>query len=140
VALGVEHSSLDQDVKRAAQQTGYQVSPDPMPEEDLFIRSDQYSFVQQGIPSVNVTDGMQSTDPKINGLELTKKWLTTIYHTPRDNMGQAFNYESAAKAAGVSFRLGYEVAQDDDPPRWNRNDFFGDKFAAPSKADSKGGK
>jgi hypothetical protein len=140
VALGVEHSSLDQDVKRAAQQAGYQVSPDPMPEEDLFIRSDQYSFVLQGIPAVNVTDGMQSTDPKINGLELTKKWLTTIYHTPRDNMSQTFHYESAARAAGVSFLLGYEVAQDNDPPKWNENDFFGDKFGAQGKATSTDGK
>lgn len=128
VALGVEHSSLDRDVKRAAQQIGYQVSPDPMPEEDLFIRSDQYSFVLQGIPAVNPTDGMQSTDPAVNGLEVSKKWMTSIYHTPRDNMSQAFDYDSAARAAGFTLLLGYQIAQDDDRPTWNRNDFFGDKF------------
>ena len=140
VALGVEHSSLDRDVKWAAQQTGYQLSPDPMPEEDLFIRSDQYSFVLQGIPSVNPTDGMQSTDPRINGLEVSKKWMTTIYHTPRDNMSQAFDYQSAAKAARFSFLLGYKIAQDDDPPKWNPNDFFGGKFAGQSKAAASDGR
>ena len=133
VALGVEHSSLDRDVNWAAQQLGYLVSPDPMPEEDLFIRSDQYSFVLQGVPSVNVTDGMQSTDPGVNGLETSKKWMTTVYHTPADNMSQTFNYESAARAAGVCFLLGYEIAQQDDRPKWNPNDFFGEKFGAQSR-------
>ena len=45
VPLGVEHSSLDKDVQMAAREMGYEISPDPMPEEVAFIRSDQYSFV-----------------------------------------------------------------------------------------------
>ena len=26
------------------------------------------------------------------------------------------------------FRMGYEVAQDEEAPTWNKNDFFGTKF------------
>ncbi len=130
VPLGIEHSSLDRDVEQAARQMGYGISPDPMPEENMFVRSDQYSFVLQGIPAVNINDGMRSTDPKVNGLEVTKTWLTTIYHTPRDNMNQDFKFEPAARGAGLNFLVGYEIAQDDAPPQWNPNDFFGGKFGA----------
>jgi hypothetical protein len=128
IVLGMEHSSLAQQVQLAARQTGYALSPDPMPEENFFIRSDQYSFVQQGIPAVNVTDGVNSSDAKVDGMKVQKEWLVTKYHTPLDNMDQAFDYESGAKAAGVNFLVGYEVAQQEAAPTWDKGDFFGDKF------------
>ncbi len=128
IVLGVEHSSLEQQVESAAKRIGYSLSPDPMPEENFFIRSDQYSFVQQGVPAVDVTDGIQAIDPKIDGLKLQKEWMVTKYHTPLDNMDQVLDYASGAKAAGVNFLVGYEVAQQDAVPTWNKGDFFGEKF------------
>jgi Zn-dependent M28 family amino/carboxypeptidase len=130
IALGEEHSSLEQEVRSAAKRIGYSLSPDPMPEENFFVRSDQYSFVLQGIPAVDIEDGIQSVDPRIDGLKLQKEWMVTKYHTPLDNMDQDFDYDSAAKAAGVNFLVGYDVAQQDATPTWNKGDFFGDKFGA----------
>ena len=37
---------------RVAQQMGVQVQPDPEPARNIFIRSDQYSFVKQGVPAI----------------------------------------------------------------------------------------
>ena len=130
IVLGMEHSSLEQQVQSAAKRIGYSLSPDPMPEENFFIRSDQYSFVLQGIPAVDVTDGIQSIDPKIDGLKLQKEWMVTKYHTPLDNMDQALDYSSGAKAAGVNFLVGYDLAQQDATPTWNKGDFFGDRFSS----------
>lgn len=130
VALGAEHSSLGGEVNSAAKVMGYDVSPDPMPEEVSFIRSDQYSFVLQGVPAVDITDGVNATDPKINGLEVIKKWLTTRYHTPLDNMEQPIDFDSAAKGVAMNFLVGYEVAQHDFAPTWNKGDFFGTTFGS----------
>jgi Peptidase family M28/PA domain len=128
IALGVEHSSLEHQVQAAAKQFGYTLSPDPMPEENYFVRSDQYSFVLQGVPAVDITDGMNAVDPKIDGMKIQKEWNVTKYHTPLDNMDQALDYDSAAKAAAVNFLVGYDVAQQDASPTWNKGDFFGDLF------------
>ena len=128
VPLGAEHSSIGNDVELATRQMGYEISPDPMPEEIQFIRSDQYSFVLQGIPAVQIIDGVKASDPKVNGLAVIKKWLTTQYHTPLDNMDQRLDYDSAAKASGLNFLVGYELAQQDQPPAWNKGDFFGSTF------------
>jgi len=130
VALGAEHSTMGNEVTAAARQIGYALTPDPMPEEVMFIRSDQYSFVLEGVPAVDVTDGIQATDPKINGLEVIKKWLTTRYHTPLDNMDQPMDFDSAAKGAVMNFLVGYEVAEHSDIPAWNQGDFFGTTFGA----------
>jgi hypothetical protein len=138
VALGAEHSSIGAEVATAAKQLGYEITPDPMPEEVSFIRSDQYSFVLQGVPAVDVTDGVKASDPKINGLEVIKKWLVTRYHTPLDNMDQPIDYESAAKGAVMNFLVGYQIAQRDAAPQWNKGDFFGTTFGPRHSAASIG--
>jgi len=128
VVLGSEHSTMADEVTSAAKAMGYDLSPDPMPEEVMFIRSDQYSFVLQGVPAVDITDGVKSTDPKINGLDVIKKWLVTRYHTPLDNMDQPIDFDSAAKGSVMNFLVGYEVAQHSGVPEWNKGDFFGTIF------------
>jgi len=92
-----------------------------VPEKNVFIRSDQYSFVQQGIPSVFIRNGA-------DGGDVVEKWLQTRYHTPLDDMEQPIDYEAGVKAAGMLLLVGYEVAQQDQSPTWNQDDFFGTKF------------
>ncbi|HZR33678.1 MAG TPA: M28 family metallopeptidase [Terriglobales bacterium] len=138
VALGAEHSTLGGDVEVAARRMNLEISPDPMPEEVYFIRSDQYSFVRQGVPAVNITEGLKAADPKLDGAAIMKKWNTTIYHTPKDNMDQPLNFDSAAKSTRLNFLVGYEVAQQAQRPAWNVGDFFGAKFAK-SRSSAAGG-
>ena len=52
--MGAEHSSTSNTVDPAARKLGYALIPDPMPEEVGFIRSDQYSFVLQGVPAAAI--------------------------------------------------------------------------------------
>jgi len=122
MAVGIEHSSLRKNVEVAAQQIGYEISSDLQPEENWFVRSDQYSFVQQGVPAIWLRNGA-------DGVDVVKKWLVTRYHTPLDNMDQQIYYDAGVKAAGMYFLLGYSVAQQDQPPSWNKNDFFGTRFS-----------
>ena len=68
-----------------------------------------------------------------------KKWNTTIYHTPKDNMDQPLNFESAAKSTRLNFLVGYEVAQQEQRPAWNSRDFFGAKFSKSRSASAGGG-
>jgi hypothetical protein len=128
VVLGAEHSSMGNEVSAAAKTMGYDLTPDPMPEEVGFIRSDQYSFVLQGVPAVNIGDGIHATDPTVNGFDTLKKWMVTRYHTPLDNMDQPIDFDSMAKGAVMNFLVGYEVAQHDAAPTWNKDDFFGATF------------
>ena len=67
VAFGAENSTLDGVVRKAAADAGYTLSPDPMPEENIFVRSDQYSLVKQGVPAVALMPGLTAKDPAVNG-------------------------------------------------------------------------
>jgi hypothetical protein len=131
VAFGAEHSSLAQVVERAAQRLLLVLSPDPAPEEVVFIRSDQYSFVRQGVPSVMVSPGFKSDDPAIQPQKIFEEWENTRYHQPQDDMQQpGLDFDAAANFARFAFLCGYFVAEDAAKPAWNSGDFFGDRYGA----------
>ncbi len=129
VAVGAEASSLGKDAKRAARQLQLEVSPDTKPDEVFFIRSDQFPFVRRGVPSLLIMEGWKTTDPKINAEQVYNNWLATMYHTPKDNMSQHLDFDSAVKGVRFNFLLGYEVAQQATRPTWNRGNFFASRFA-----------
>ncbi|HWM94560.1 MAG TPA: M28 family metallopeptidase [Thermoanaerobaculia bacterium] len=128
VGFGAEHTSLGQTAEQAARRLGVEISPDPFPQEVIFVRSDQYSFVKQGIPSLLLTTGFQSEDPDGGG-PLFLKWLRTHYHKPSDDLSQTFDFEAGAKFTRLNFLIALQVAQEVAPPRWNEGDFFGGKFS-----------
>ncbi|HKO59183.1 MAG TPA: M28 family metallopeptidase, partial [Thermoanaerobaculia bacterium] len=128
VALGGEHTTLGEAARRAAQATGFTISPDPQPEEVRFIRSDQYSFVKKGIPAIHLKAGPKSSDPAIDGEKVSREWLRTIYHTVHDDLSQKIDYPSGARYAEANFRLGLEIANAESQPEWKEGDFFGVVF------------
>jgi hypothetical protein len=46
-------------------------------------------------------------------------------------MEQPIDYDAGVDAAGLLFMLGYSVAQQDQRPAWNKDDFFGTRFSSP---------
>jgi len=129
VAFGAEHSSLDAAVRKAAARLQLSESPDPMPEEVVFIRSDQYSFVKQGVPAIFPVPGFKSDDPKIKPEEIFKSWEQTRYHQPQDDMDQpGLDFDAAAKYARFVFLCGWLITEDSQRPTWNKGDFFGEHY------------
>ena len=128
VPYGAEHSSLNQEVRQAAEFLGVKISPDPIPEQTVFMRSDHFSFVRQGIPALFIKSGSDTGNPNLNGTKLNLEWRATIYHTPQDDMNQPFDFNAAAKHAQLQFLIAYLTAQTDQRPTWNKGDFFGSKF------------
>ena len=128
IAFGAEHSSLESVIDDAIATEGFTLTPDPMPEEVIFIRSDQYSFVKQGVPSVYLVPGSTSTDPDIDGETRWREFLQTHYHRPSDDLTRPVDWPSAVRFARANVRIGYAVAEDARRPAWNAGDFFGEKF------------
>ena len=127
VAIGGEHSSLGPVVDRAAALAGLGVVPDPLPAEVVFVRSDQFSFVKQGVPAVFP---VSANDGSAEGTAEVARWRTDHYHSPNDDMAQPFDWPSGAKFTSMAFWAAWMVADTPQAPRWNPGDFFGSRFGA----------
>jgi Zn-dependent M28 family amino/carboxypeptidase len=128
VAFGREDSTLAPVIERAAAAEGFTLSPDPMPEQNIFVRSDQYSFVKRGIPSTYLFPGFTATDPRVNGREVFESYLHGHYHQPSDDLSLPFDEAAAGRFASLNYRIAREVADDPVAPSWNPGDFFGETF------------
>jgi len=128
VALGADNSTLGRVTRSAAAVLKLEVSPDPKPEENYFVRSDQYSFIKMGIPALALDAGMKTSDPKIDTGALAREWTRSKYHAPQDDLNQPMNYEAVATIMKANFLVGYEVANATERPRWNEGDYFGVKY------------
>ena len=128
VGYGSEHSSLEGLSAEAAKKEGFELTPDPYPDEVFFIRSDQYSFVRQGIPAVYFAEGIGSSDPDVDGRAVQEEFFETHYHYPSDDLSRPIEWETALRFTRAGARIGSRIAMEDQRPTWNDGDFFGERF------------
>ncbi|MGA9574023.1 MAG: M28 family metallopeptidase [Lysobacterales bacterium] len=128
IAFGAKHSSLGETVREAANSYAIELSPDPFPEQNIFVRSDHYRFVQQGIPSVFLVTGMKSLDGSIDTQPIFEGFLHQHYHKPSDDLNLPINYAAAAKFTRINVKIGELIANDPERPSWHEGDFFGDTY------------
>lgn len=118
---GLDESSLGGMVRDVAGQQGVPVQPDPEPLRNAFIRSDQYSFIRQGIPSVAMSVGYRPGTPEAT---THKQWLTQRYHAPSDDVNQPVDLEAAGKFEDIVEALAVKVADAPQRPQWENDSFF----------------
>ena len=125
LALGAEHSTLMRHAEAAARASGLAISPDPDPDQVYFIRSDQYSFVKGGVPSVFPSAGWKDATGALDkNKALSDAWGEQHYHRPSDNWRPEYKPEWPAKEARFDFLFGLSVANAADRPAWNPGDAF----------------
>ncbi len=125
VPLGAEHSSIMNNVKFAASYLGLDVEKDPEPTENRFVRSDQYSFVMNGIPALHIKYGTKTNIPGFDLVAFVKEWRTKYYHQAADGMNGIFNFAAAKTYVQLNFLISYSIAQTLERPKWNDGDLFG---------------
>jgi Zn-dependent M28 family amino/carboxypeptidase len=129
VAFGAENSTLEGVARRAAGLAGLTLIADPMPEENLFVRSDQYSFVRRGVPAMFLVPGFTSSDAGVDGVKLFREFLSTHYHQPSDDLTRPVDAASVERFTRANVALGYLIANDTTAPAWKPGNFFGRTFA-----------
>lgn len=106
VAIGEEFSDMGdrvRDIAASHSELGLVIAPDPEPEEQAFLRSDHFPFVQQGIPALFLTT-----------------WLHDQYHQPSDQ-AHLVDADKLARVARLGFLLVHQMAEDAAAPEWNES-------------------
>jgi Zn-dependent M28 family amino/carboxypeptidase len=128
MVFGLDESDLGASVRTVAAAMGLAVQGDPEPLRNRFIRSDQYSFVRQGVPALALKVGYVPDSPDAN---THAAWTKERYHAPSDDLQQPVDRGSAVVFNDLLVRLTTVVANQPLRPRWNGTSFF-KRFAAPS--------
>jgi Zn-dependent M28 family amino/carboxypeptidase len=118
---GLDESDLGDTIRQIAATENVAVQPDPEPLRNIFIRSDQYSFIREGVPSLAMKVGFEKGSPEE---AIAKKWLTERYHAPSDDLNQPVDLPAAAKFEDLVRGLALTVADADQPPHWKETSFF----------------
>lgn len=118
---GLAESDLGDVAKEAGQKEGLTVQPDPEPLRNSFIRSDQYSFIREGVPSLAMKVGFTPGSPEA---AQAKQWLTDRYHAPSDDLNQPVDLQAAGRFEDLLSDITISVANQDGRPQWKSDSFF----------------
>ena len=104
-----------------AARAGIAALTDPEPERNAFTRSDQYSFIRQGVPALSLRVGFTKDSPEH---AIVTKWRTERYHSVRDDLSQPFDRQAAVDFNRVFTSVMEAVANRPTRPSWNQDSFF----------------
>ncbi|HEU0066002.1 MAG TPA: M28 family metallopeptidase [Sphingomonas sp.] len=126
IVFGADRSTLGPIVRRAVAAVGVGLSPDPMPDEGIFVRSDHFRFVQKGIPSVFLWPGQKGP-----GKVAVESFMANRYHKPGDDLTQPILWDQGVRFVDTNYRIAREIADAPDRPVWNKGDYFGTLYKGP---------
>ena len=121
IVQGLEESDLAGDLRKTARPLGIEVYSDPEPERNAFVRSDQYSFIRTGVPSISLKVGFVKDSPEH---ETVRRWRSERYHAPSDDLAQPIDRQAAEDFNKVYIALVEAVANRPTKPAWNSDSFF----------------
>jgi Zn-dependent M28 family amino/carboxypeptidase len=130
VAFGGDESSLGDDALAVAKAQFLQIVPDPAPDRLIFIRSDQYSFIRRGVPSLYLAF---APAPKSAEEAMVADWLKQRYHAQADNLDQPIDLQAAEDFNHFLMTLITRVANEQETPHWRVDSFFARFAQSPLK-------
>jgi Zn-dependent M28 family amino/carboxypeptidase len=119
--IGYDQSSLGRVAAAVSADMSLPIVPDPFPDRNVFIRSDQYSFIRAGVPALFFKYGFRAGTPEA---EVEKAWRANIYHSPRDDANQPVMPDQSVKLNDYVAAVTLRVANAPERPEWNRDSFF----------------
>jgi Zn-dependent M28 family amino/carboxypeptidase len=113
---------LGADARAIAARQGLTLVPDPLPDRNTFIRTDQFSFVREGVPALAFKFGFAKDTPEF---QIEHEWRATRYHSPSDDLLQpGVMKEEAVKLDAFVAALALKVADEDARPDWLSTSVF----------------
>jgi Zn-dependent M28 family amino/carboxypeptidase len=118
---GLAESTLADDVRAVGAEHKIEIAPDPEPDRNSFIRTDQYSFVQAGVPALAMKFGWQAGSPEYKAW---RQWLAQRYHSTEDNLTQPMDVAAAAQFDSFLGDVTVRVADAPGRPHYVETSFF----------------
>jgi Zn-dependent M28 family amino/carboxypeptidase len=120
-APGDTESTLSTDIRAVAADQGLTIVPDPLPDRNVFTRTDQFSFVREGIPALAFKFGFAKGTPEF---DIEHDWRANRYHAPSDDLDQPVEKEEAVKLDAFVAAVAARLANADSRPQFLPGSIF----------------
>lgn len=121
MVLGLDESDLGDRFRKVAMAQGIPAVADREPLRRRFTRSDQYSFIRNGVPSLAFKF---DAEPGTAADQIMKDWTRDRYHGVKDDLAQPVEKEEAVKFIGILRAAIEDTANDPARPAWKDTSFF----------------
>ena len=111
--IGLERTTAEEAIAAASQASDLEAIRDPVPEQNLYDRSDNVSFAQQGIPAANFAPGTTAFDAEI----------MKNYHQVSDE-AETLNFSYVEKYCEAYTRAAERIANLPETPFWKEGDKY----------------
>jgi hypothetical protein len=118
---GLEQSTLADAARAVGASHHIEITGDPEPDRNSFVRTDQYSFVQAGVPALAMKFGWTPGSPEYKAW---RGWLAERYHSTDDDLNQPVDIVAAAQFNAFFADLARALANDAGKPHYLPTSFF----------------
>lgn len=118
---GLQESTLGDEARAVGREHHIEIAIDPEPDRNSFIRTDQYSFVQAGVPALAMKFGWVANSPEYKAW---RDWLAHRYHSTNDDLSQPVDRAAAAQFDSFLADLARRVADAPERPHYLDTSFF----------------
>jgi Zn-dependent M28 family amino/carboxypeptidase len=123
--LGENKSSLGPALAAMLRPSGITIVPEAHPEQGHFYRSDHFSLAKVGIPAIDIKGGVElEGHPAGWGKEQAEDYTAHRYHQPSDDYAHIKSLDDAAQLGEIVYRFGFQLANSETIPTWNRDAEF----------------
>ncbi|MEM6845036.1 MAG: M28 family peptidase [Bacteroidota bacterium] len=111
--IGLERTSAQEAIASASQSVGLEAIMDPVPEQNLYDRSDNVNFAKLGVPAVTFAPGATDFGPEI----------MKYYHQVADE-AESLNFNYVEKYCEAFVQAAENIANLKKAPNWNKGDKY----------------
>lgn len=126
VSLGQGQTTIDAILASEAAAQKRTVIGDPESEKGYYYRSDHFEFARGGVPALGFLfpGADYLNQPPEYGQQKRQNYVSRVYHTPLDVIGDDWDLSGAVEDTRLLFRVGLRIANDDRWPDWQSGSEF----------------
>lgn len=111
--IDLNRTTADDLLKKGCEAFGVGLHGDPVPDQNLYERSDNYSFAAKGVPAVDFSPGVKAMDEE----------LMKYYHQPPDEVS-SLDFDYVVKYLRAYVYSSYLIGNSATRPYWKAGDKF----------------
>jgi Zn-dependent M28 family amino/carboxypeptidase len=119
VVVGIGLNEMEDRLRALLAKSGRSITPDPMPQNGYFYRSDHISLAKKGVPMLYPDSGSDMIEGgTAAAAALAADYTSVRYHQPSDEFDITWDFSGMAEDVAVLATLGRELANGTDWPVW----------------------